>query len=966
MGRSVRATESDGGARTNARKATGLRATLFRILACSSVLAAALTGLAASEASAGPPTSVSNVSVSPTSTAAGATTNWTIGFTTSSTGALAYPGASVTVALPAGVSLGSFQGGSVTDTTTGNPLSNSCSGGTTMTCSFDYGYSANAGDVLSVVLTDVTNPTSTGSVSTTVSTSSDTQGVSKSVTITAAKAVSNVSVSPTSTAAGATTNWTIGFTTSTTGALAYPGASLTVALPSGATFGSFQGGSVTDTTTGNPLSNSCSGGTTMTCSFDYGYSANAGDVLSVVLTDVTNPTSTGPASTTVSTSSDTVGSSKSFTVTAAKSVSTVSVSPTSTAVGATTNWKIGFTTSSTGALAYPGASVNLTLPAGTTFGAYEGGTVTDTTTGNPLSNNCNNTSGTTMVCTFNYGYSANAGDVLSVALTDVTNPTSTGSVSTSVSTSSDTLVASKSITLTAAQAVSNLSVSATSTVAGATTNWTIGFTTSSTGALAYPGASVNVTLPAGTTFGAYEGGTVTDTTTGNPLSNNCNNTSGTTMVCTFNYGNPAHAGDVLSVALIDVTNPTSTGSANTTVSTSSDTVASSMSITITAAQAVSAVSVSPTSTAAGATTNWTIGFTTSSTGALAYPGASVNLTLPAGTTFGAYEGGTVTDTTTGNPLSNNCNNTSGTTMVCTFNYGYSANAGDVLSVALTDVTNPTSTGSVSTSVSTSSDTLAASAGFTVTAAQAVSNLSVVPASTAAGSNANWTIGFTASSTGALAYPGGTVTVALPTGTTFGSFDGGSVMDTTTGDQLSDDCYNTSGTVVVCAFNYGNSANAGDVLSVVLNNVTNPTSTGSATTTVTTSSDTVPASESITITGAAGPVCTKLSGTISGTITISKCTPKSTSYVSAAGKASALTSNGTFKWSPSAKTTKVSDTVSSPGRGSCAAGSIERDVVGTVTGGTAKKYAAAGDLVSVRMCQSAAGKLTLVSGTKVNF
>ena len=134
--------------------------------------AAGVIGVTASEAWGGPPTSVSNVSVSPLSTASGATTNWTIGFKTSSSGALAYPGASVTVALPTGSSFGSFDGGTLTDTTTGNGLSSDCfnTTGTTVECDFNFGNSANAGDVLSLVLTDVTNPTSTGSASTTVST----------------------------------------------------------------------------------------------------------------------------------------------------------------------------------------------------------------------------------------------------------------------------------------------------------------------------------------------------------------------------------------------------------------------------------------------------------------------------------------------------------------------------------------------------------------------------------------------------------------------------------------------------------------------------------------------------------------------------------------------------------------------------------------------------------------------------
>ncbi|MGO9344340.1 MAG: hypothetical protein ACLP6E_17780, partial [Acidimicrobiales bacterium] len=132
-----------------------------------------------------------------------------------------------------------------------------------------------------------------------------------------------------------------------------------------------------------------------------------------------------------------------------------------------------------------------------------------------------------------------------------------------------------------------------------------------------------------------------------------------------------------------------------------------------------------------------------------------------------------------------------------------------------------------------------------------------------------------------------------------------------------------------------------------------------------SADTKTATKSVTITAAKGPVCKKLSGKISGSITLKSCTPTSTTYKTAKGLASALTSSGTFKWSTSEKTTEVQDTVSSPGQGSCASGSIERDVFGYVVGGTSK-YTKSGDLVFVRMCQRATGALTLVPGTNVIF
>jgi hypothetical protein len=690
----------------------GIKARASRGLITSSILAASMIGLASTQTGAAPLTSVTNLSVSPTSTVAGVTTNWSIDFTTSSFGTIAL-GDTVSVELPTGTGFGSFEGGTIIDTTTGNWVSyGDCanSSGTTVTCTMDEPYPANPGDDLSVVLTDVTNPATAGSATTSVWTSSDTQPATQSVTFTAPHAVADLSVTPTSRVAGATTNWTIGFTTSSTGAMA-PGGTVTVKLPRGTTFGSFEGGTITDVISDCANSN----GTTVTCTLNDGAIVSAGEGLSIVLTDVTNPATAGSATTTVWTSSDTRRVKRSLTFSAPHAVKHLSVILTSTAASATTNWTIDFTTSSTGAMVN-GGTLTLNLPAGTTFGSFVGGRVTDTATGNIESNDCANSSGTTVTCPLesNDNSVVNAGDMVSVLLPGVTNPTSAGTAATTVWTSSDPLVATQSVTLTQPQAVANLSVTPTSTAVGATASWRIDFTTSSTGALTTGGVfltagSLTVNLPTGTTFGPQGGVSMTDTTTGNGIF--CT-TSGITIKCLLSPGQVVNADDVVSVVLTDVINPMVTGSATTTVSTTSDTLVATQSVTLTTPQAVTNLSVLPTSKAAGRTTNWRIGLTTSSTGAMAYPGGTVSVTLPTGTTFGSFDGGTVTDTTTGKKVSGNrsngpCTSTSGTTVTCTLKGGYAVNAGDVLSVLLTNVTNPTLTGSALTSVSTSSDTKSA-------------------------------------------------------------------------------------------------------------------------------------------------------------------------------------------------------------------------------------------------------------------
>lgn len=104
-------------------------------------------------------------------------------------------------------------------------------------------------------------------------------------------------------------------------------------------------------------------------------------------------------------------------------------------------------------------------------------------------------------------------------------------------------------------------------------------------------------------------------------------------------------------------------------------------------------------------------------------------------------------------------------------------------------------------------------------------------------------------------------------------------------------------------------------------------------------------------------CAKLSGTLAGTLRISRCTPKSPATRSAA--LDPLTS--TFTWKRSGETTIVSLGASSPGQGACSAGSVEYDIAGTVVGGTSA-YAAVGNTISAQACVKPNGRLSLVKGT----
>ena len=174
-----------------------------------------------------------------------------------------------------------------------------------------------------------------------------------------------------------------------------------------------------------------------------------------------------------------------------------------------------------------------------------------------------------------------------------------------------------------------------------------------------------------------------------------------------------------------------------------------------------------TSTAASAQVAWTVGFTASSTGALeGTANSTVTVTLPAGTTFASYNGGYMTDTTTGNYLDYGCTLAGGTSLTCYVFLGQTVNPGDTVSVVIRVVTNPSATGSPTVQVRTSSD-LSASTPAPITADQAVTGVTVALVSTAANAETTWTVGFTTSSTGGLdSVANSTITLVLPTGTSF--------------------------------------------------------------------------------------------------------------------------------------------------------------------------------------------------------
>jgi hypothetical protein len=393
------------------------------------------------------------------SDAAGAQTNYTVSFKTSSTGALSpADGATVTIQFPfPTTSSFGFSGFTVLDTTTGHTVAQ-CSASVTSFCQFGSSSTAisltgsvAAGDTLAATIDAITNGPASTTDTVSVSTSSDpTPTKSPAFKVVAAGAVSHatVSVAPSS-AGGALTGWTVRFTTSSNGGLTGAAQSyVTVDLPSGASLPcntEFQLSKLVDTTTGTQV-----GSQGLQCGFGFEHTINialqpgsvvhSGDALALYFQGVENPANPGTYHIGVRTSSDTKQVvSGSFSVVAPNTVSTPKLTMTVATHGQSSVYTLTFATSTTGGLsARVGSAVNLILPQGTgVSGAFW--SLTDVTSGNSLASSGffepSGFNSNEYVLQLTQG-SVAAGDTLQLVLNGLTNPTA-GAYTLTVSTTSD-------------------------------------------------------------------------------------------------------------------------------------------------------------------------------------------------------------------------------------------------------------------------------------------------------------------------------------------------------------------------------------------------------------------------------------------------------------------------------------------------------------------------------------------------
>jgi hypothetical protein len=387
--------------------------------------------------------SVSGVTATQTNPTAGATSNYTVTFMTSSTGAMPFDN-NIELAFPNGTGLFALTASNVT--AAGQTVGR-CDGSTPSTIGCSTSAAITANERVSVTLDGVINP-STASTGDTVGveTTADNAAIvsSNAYSIVAPQAVSGVTVAQSSPVTSAGSNYTVTFVTSSTGAMPIgAGDAITLTFPSGTGLNSLSS-VVTDTTKSEIVGRSCTNSSTatLTCGVNQGVApVAAGDTVSVALTGVVNPSSPSTGdSVGVETTPDDAGlvASNTYAITAAQKVSNVNVALSSLVVNATSNYTVTFVASSTGAMASgAGDAISVLFSSGTNLNALGATSVTDVTNGEALGA-CSRSTQSAIACVVGNGSNAIAdGDTVTVRVGGVINPNAPGTYTVSVLTSVD-------------------------------------------------------------------------------------------------------------------------------------------------------------------------------------------------------------------------------------------------------------------------------------------------------------------------------------------------------------------------------------------------------------------------------------------------------------------------------------------------------------------------------------------------
>ena len=654
-----------------------------------------------------------------TSSAAGARSEYLIGFTTSSpNGSLVAPNGKTTITFPSGTDITTVSGNTfVRDVTNGNAIVGSCSkSGLVATCGLNGGQSIAAGHQVSIEIDGIINPPA-GQQTLAISTTSDVDSARATYTTDPGGQITQPSVALlTSAAAGARSAYQIAFATSLPdGGLSAQGVSqIAITFPTGTDITTVSGNTfVRDVTNGNAIVGSCSkSGLVATCGLNGGQSIAAGHQVSIEIDGIINPPA-GPQTLSVKTTSDLPAvPSATYTTDPGGQITQPSVALlTSAAAGARSAYQIAFATSSPdGGLSAQGVSqIAITFPTGTDITTVSGNTfVRDVTNGNAIVGSCSK-SGLVATCGLNGGQSIAAGHQVSIEIDGIINPPA-GPQTLSVKTTSDLpAVPSATYTTDPGGQITQPSVALlTSAAAGARSAYQIAFATSSPdGGLSAQGVSqIAITFPTGTDITTVSGNTfVRDVTNGNAIVGSCSK-SGLVATCGLNGGQSIAAGHQVSIEIDGIINPPA-GPQTLSVKTTSDlpAVPSATYTTDPGGQITQPIVTLSNHAPSAAGVQYFVAFATASPdGGLSSQGVSqITVTFPAGTSLVASGNTFVRDVTNGNAIVGSCSK-SGLVATCGLNGGQSITAGHQVSIEIDAITNPATVSNTNTvSVRTTSD-----------------------------------------------------------------------------------------------------------------------------------------------------------------------------------------------------------------------------------------------------------------------
>ena len=256
--------------------------------------------------------SVGSVSFAPSDRQGAVSATWTVGLTTSASGALAI-GGTITINAPASTTFPSAASAYKVNGTTVTATPTTAAGTVTITIPVAVGDSS----AISVAITGVTNPAAGTYANTSfgISTSADTVAANSASGLSFGSVISGVSFSPSSSVSAVSATWTVDFTTSASGALAI-GGTITINAPASTTFPSAASAYKVNGTTVTATPTTAAGTVTIATPVAVG----ASSAISVVLTGVTNPAagtyanSSFSISTSVDTAASTPASGQTFSV----------------------------------------------------------------------------------------------------------------------------------------------------------------------------------------------------------------------------------------------------------------------------------------------------------------------------------------------------------------------------------------------------------------------------------------------------------------------------------------------------------------------------------------------------------------------------------------------------------------------------------------------------------------------------